>query len=123
MPRTPHQPPDPHQPNHPGRQLKLRGVDGEVLPTSAARPKARRAAEEEDEISDLPQRADVERFSAVTRTCPACKKDVFDDVAACYHCGEYLDTSADRRGPPRWAIVVAGVLLLGLVLALVIRTF
>lgn len=114
----------PRNPTDAKHQLKLRGVDGEVVSTGTQRHRTRKLGnDDEDEISDLPQRADMERFSAVTRTCPECKKEVFDDVAACYHCGAYLDTSAQRKGPPAWVLITAGVIIVGLVLAVVARVF
>ena len=58
-----------------------------------------------------PTQADVERFSGVTRTCPACCKEVFDDAAICYHCGQAFDGSDARTALPRWALLTAAALL------------
>lgn len=66
-----------------------------------------------------PSRADIEKFSGVTRNCPACHKEVFDDAEICYHCGEAFEkTSAGVSGPPTWIIVTAITLSLLLVVGL-----
>jgi len=98
--------------------LKLRGVDGEVVARGATgqRPPRLRPELDDDEISDLPQRADVERFSGVTRRCPECKKEVFDDVVACYHCGAYMEEDRSRRRVPVWVLATAGLVILGFLL-------
>ncbi len=70
-----------------------------------------------------PLEQDIERFSDVTRPCPACKKDVFDDAEVCYHCGHAFEgTSAGSgNGPPAWVMLAAGLVLVGFMLALLFR--
>jgi len=69
-----------------------------------------------------PSQADIARFSNVTRTCPACKKEVFDDVDVCYHCGEAIQaTTRAQGGMPTWAMITAGILLVGFVAVFVLR--
>ena len=66
-----------------------------------------------------PSRADIDKFSGVTRNCPACNKEVFDDAEICYHCGEAFEkTSAGVSGPPTWVIVTAISLALAIVVGL-----
>ncbi len=69
-----------------------------------------------------PSQEDIIRFGNVTRTCPACKKEVFDDVDVCYHCGEAIEASRQAKGgTPVWAMITAGVLLAGFVAIFVLR--
>jgi hypothetical protein len=76
-----------------------------------------RGPREEDEIDEGPQAADIERFSHVTKACPACKKDVFDDTAICYHCGHAFErTTAGSGKTPIWIIATIAVLILALIL-------
>lgn len=112
-----HPPPD-DDPAFLERLGKLRKAprSGEVV----ERPRPpRRAPEERD---DDPLEQDVERFSGVTRRCPSCNKDVFDDSAVCYHCGHAFErTTAGSSRTPTWVIVTALVLVAGFVIAVVLR--
>ncbi|HYD01239.1 MAG TPA: zinc-ribbon domain-containing protein [Phycisphaerales bacterium] len=84
--------------------LKRRGVEGEVF---NGRQLARRAPQRDDG----PSPEDLERFGGVTRTCPACGKEVYDDASQCYHCGHALD-GADRQQLPKvWVVVVVLILI------------
>lgn len=65
-----------------------------------------------DDLED-PSPEDIERFSDVTRKCPSCGKEVFDDAEVCYHCGEAM--SQPTKGLPVWAIVGAVLAILALV--------
>lgn len=93
------------------RSLKLSGKGGDVVP---GRPRLRRPPDEN------PSADDIERFGDVTRTCPECKKEVFDDAAVCYHCGHAFERTApgSSRGP-MWIIIT----ILVLIAAFVITTF
>lgn len=64
----------------------------------------------DDGPDEGPSAEDVERFSDATRICPECNKQVFDDVAICYHCGHAF--SSEPKGTPVWVMIVAVVLLL-----------
>lgn len=64
------------------------------------------------ERDDGPSADDLERFGDVTRICPDCKKDVFDDAAVCYHCGYAFERKDERKGPGMFTIVVVALLLL-----------
>ncbi len=66
-----------------------------------------------------PSEADIAQFSGVTRDCPACGKEVHDDAAICYHCGEAFEktTAGSGDGPPAWVLVTAAVVVLGVVVA------
>ena len=93
------------------RAIKPSGRSGDVVPS---RPR-RRA--EDDELDELPSAADIERFSNVTRTCPECKKEVFDDAAVCYHCGYAFErTTAGSSKSKPWVIVVVVLLVLAFAL-------
>jgi uncharacterized protein (DUF983 family) len=69
----------------------------------------------DDEVDEGPLEEDLERFGGVTRPCPKCGAELYDDVAVCWKCGHILGTQEDEKGRP-WviitAIVVVGVLLL-----------
>ena len=58
---------------------------------------------------DGPSEADLERFSGVTRPCPKCKADLYDEVEICWKCGHHL--SAKDEGPASWIVVTVIVLL------------
>lgn len=62
-----------------------------------------------------PSADDIERFSGVTRTCPACGKEVFDDAVTCYHCGADMERSREAGLPKVWVVVTVLVLLGALV--------
>ena len=90
------------------RSLKLPGRAGDVVPSRLKRPPRDR--------DEMPSDEDVERFGDVTRTCPECGKQVFDDAAVCYHCGYAFErTTAGSTRNPKWIIVTVIVLVLGLV--------
>lgn len=95
------------------RSIRPSGVRGDVLARS--RPHPPHAG-----IDDGPSPDDIERFNHVTRTCPECKKEVFDDVLSCYHCGHVFAANT-HKGPPIWVLITALVLLATLVVFLVLR--
>ncbi len=67
-----------------------------------------------------PSQEDIQRFGDVTRTCPACRKEVFDDAELCYHCGNAIEgASQGSAGVPKWVIVTAGLLLTTFAIAMV----
>lgn len=71
----------------------------------------------DEELDEGPQAADLERFSNVTRVCPECKKEVFDDTAVCYHCGHAFErTTAGSSKTPIWVIATVALLILAFVL-------
>lgn len=78
----------------------------------------RRSLARNDPHDEGPSPEDIERFSNVTRRCPACGKEVFDDAEICYHCGEAMnarehDKHADWRAVV--VIILVMVLLMGVV--------
>lgn len=73
---------------------------------------AKRPAHDEDD--DGPSAADLERFSDVTRRCPSCKSEVYDEAELCWKCGHAF-SRADTATPPRWVLIVTIALLLGIV--------
>lgn len=48
--------------------------------------------------------------------CPACGASVYIDADRCPHCGEWITSTAGQAGPGRWAVVVAVVLLIAMLL-------
>lgn len=89
---------------------RRRAVAGEIV---NYQPKPRRA-----ERDEFPSEDDIERFGEVTTTCPACGATLFDDVDVCYKCGEAL--GARRARLPGWAAVAAGLVVIGLLMALIL---
>lgn len=74
----------------------------------------RRIRQPDDEEDDGPSAADLERFSDVTRRCPECGTEVYDEAEVCWKCGRAF-LRADGAGPPLWVIVVAALVLVGIV--------
>lgn len=103
----------------PIRDLRLGPIEGDVL---SRRPRAAQKPAPDEEPYEGPSADDLARFNNVTRTCPECGKDVFDDVSECYHCGHALDALPIRR-TPIWVIVLAVLLVVGLSLPLVLGAF
>ncbi len=97
------------------RGLRPAPLEGEVVGRARARGVARR---EQVEFDEGPTPADIERFSDVTRTCPECKKEVFDDAEVCYHCGHVFGR-ADQKGLPKWVVATVCVVLAGFVWMLI----
>ena len=102
---VPIRPPPDDDPRFLARAAGLRRTPstGDVVEKHPDRPDA-----EEPDEGPLPQ--DLERFSGVTKRCPECRKDVFDDSAVCYHCGHAFERTASGSGrTPLWiaATVVA----------------
>jgi hypothetical protein len=85
-----------------GPQRPGAGPGGSRQPVNARRPARRESDDDDDGVDSGPSQADIERFSNVSRLCPSCRKEVFDDVEICYHCGEAI--SRQPKGPPLWAL-------------------
>jgi uncharacterized protein (DUF983 family) len=52
---------------------------------------------------EAPSEADIEAFGDVTRTCPECKTDVYDEATVCHNCGHAF--AGDKSGGlPTWAV-------------------
>ncbi|MFO0830311.1 MAG: hypothetical protein U0637_00575 [Phycisphaerales bacterium] len=75
----------------------------------------RRAPSPEDEND--PREEDLDQFSGVTRTCPECGSEVYDEAELCWKCGHAF--SGDAKPLPRWVVVVAVVVIAGILLAVV----
>jgi uncharacterized protein (DUF983 family) len=88
--------------------IKRRGIDGEIV---NPRPLARR----QNPRDEGPSPDDLERFGGVTRTCPSCGKEVYDDATTCYHCGADMDIPRHARLPKVWVIVVVLALVAAMV--------
>lgn len=96
----------------PRRPLRIAPSTGDVVPP---RPRPRR---EPQEVDENPSEEDLARFGDVTRTCPECRKEVFDDAAICYHCGHAFErTTAGSTASPRWIIITVIVLVLAFAIA------
>lgn len=67
-----------------------------------------------EEIDEGPSEEDLERFGGVTRPCPECGTELYDDTSICWKCGHAL--SSEAKGPPVWMMVTGLVLILAVVL-------
>jgi uncharacterized protein (DUF983 family) len=91
-------------PRNPPKHLRLSPKSGDVVPSRQRPPRPER---DENPSSD-----DIERFSDVTRTCPECNKEVFDDAAVCYHCGHAFErTTAGSTRSPKWVVITIVLVL------------
>lgn len=65
-----------------------------------------------EETDEFPSEEDIERFNNVTRTCPECGKEVFDDAALCYHCGHAFERTTEGSTPnKKWVVAVVVVII------------
>lgn len=72
------------------------------------------------EIDEGPSDADLERFGSVTRDCPECGVELYDDAEVCWKCGHAL--ASTPNWPTRaWVWVVAAAAVAALVLVLLWR--
>lgn len=54
--------------------------------------------------AEAPSEEDMDRFGGVTRVCPECKTEVYDEAQLCHNCGHaFAGTGGD--GLPTWAVV------------------
>lgn len=90
------------------RAMKRAPISGEVVGRGS------RPGPYDNDDDDGPSAEDLERFGGETRTCPECKKEVFDDTEICYHCGHaFMRTAAGTPGKSKtWVIVTVVVLVL-----------
>ncbi len=101
--------PDPD--DKPRRPLRIAPSTGDVVP---ARPRPKSPPRE---IDEGPSDEDIQRFGDVTRTCPECHKEVFDDAAICYHCGHAFErTTAGSTKASRWVVGTIVVIIIAFVL-------
>ncbi len=54
---------------------------------------------------EVPSEEDMDRFSGVTRTCPECKTEVYDEAELCHNCGHAFGAATESQGLPTWAVV------------------
>lgn len=100
-------------PSDPRKPLRIAPRTGEVVP-SRTRPQRTR-----EELDELPSEEDIERFGDQTRTCPECKKEVFDDAAVCYHCGHAFErTTAGSTPSPKWVVATVVIIIAAFVFLL-----
>jgi hypothetical protein len=68
-----------------------------------------------DGTDEGPSEEDIAAFSDVTRPCPNCKADIYDDVVVCWKCGHMLSEAPGSKSPPVWVVVVSILLLAAIV--------
>jgi predicted nucleic acid-binding Zn ribbon protein len=104
------------QPSPNDRRLRLPGIRGEVV-NRGSRPPPRRT--HDDDEGPIPQ--DLERFSGVTRHCPNCGGESYDDVTFCPHCQTDMDAALRnrRRRVPPWVMITAFVVLVLMIFSMI----
>lgn len=60
-------------------------------------------------IDEDPSPEDLERFGGVTRQCPQCNTELYDEAELCWKCGHAL--SNQTAVPPKWVWITALILL------------
>ncbi|MBL8764646.1 MAG: zinc ribbon domain-containing protein [Phycisphaerae bacterium] len=95
------------QPDEVISSLRRAPVSGEVVGRGGM---TRR--EDPDDADEGPSREDLERFGGVTRACPACGKEIYDDAQVCWSCGHAL--MREPRRLPTWGVVVIVLIVLGM---------
>lgn len=60
-------------------------------------------------VDEGPSESDLEQFGGVTRPCPKCQTELYDEVEICWKCGHHL--GGEREAPPVWIIVTVVTLL------------
>lgn len=73
------------------------------------------------ERDDDPTDADIERFGGVTRTCPECKTEVYDDAEVCWKCGHAFSRVAQPSSRTTW--IVTGIIVLLVVVLTLTQIF
>lgn len=78
----------------------------------------------QDHDDDGPLEQDIERFGGETKTCPECKKEVYDDTAVCYHCGwAFEGEAADGPAKPKLSVIIVVGLIIAAFLFWLLRGF
>jgi hypothetical protein len=77
-----------------------------------------------DADDDGPLAQDLERFGGETKTCPECKKEVYDDTAVCYHCGwAFEGEAAGAPAKPKKSVIIVVSLVIAAFLFWLLRGF
>ena len=92
---------------------RRRAVEGRV--------EDRPAHPKRSEFDEFPSEEDVERFGDVTFKCPECGTELYDDVELCWNCGHAIGARVHAgEGIPRWVMIVAVLVALGMALLLIL---
>lgn len=73
------------------------------------------------ERDDDPSDADIERFGGVTRTCPECSTEVYDDAEVCWKCGHAFSRTAQPSSRTTW--IVTGIIVVLVVVLTLTQIF
>lgn len=71
------------------------------------------------EIDEGPDEADLERFGGVTRACPNCKAELYDDAEVCWRCGHAFGGAGSTL--PTWVLIAAAALIVVFLAAWLVR--
>lgn len=94
--------PDPDDPPRDPNAIRRAPSSGDVVP---ARPRPASRVPDDD-----PSPEDIARLDNPVRTCPECRKDVFDDAEVCYHCGHAF--SRAPKGPSKLQVAIVAIIVL-----------
>ena len=82
---------------------------------------------DDDSDPELPEAWDDDEGESLTRLCPACGSDVYEDAEQCSVCGEWMTGSGRTlrgwEGRPKWWIVLGGLGIAAVILTLVLVGF
>jgi len=92
------------------RAIRRAPAEGDVVPHQSRRGSFG------DSDDDGPSQEDLERFGGVTRECPECKQEVYDEAAVCHNCGHaFMKTTAHSPGKQKFWVWATAVVLVVLV--------
>ena len=104
----------------------MQPLDDQPARAIARRARAARGEVEENyrrrvrpgDAEDDPQPEDIERFSDPTVRCPACGREMLDEMEICPHCGHAVHERERHRPLPAVAAVVAVLLIVAMLILL-----
>ena len=103
------------------RRARRAGPRGRSAAPAAGDVVPARQRPEREEIDEGPSEEDLARLDGLTRTCPACGQEVFDDTDVCYHCGHAFST---RDKATNWKhLIIAAAIVLAFLAFATIRLF
>jgi predicted amidophosphoribosyltransferase len=74
-----------------------------------------------EDTSDAPRQADIDALDDVSKPCPECRADLYDDAEVCWKCGHAL--RGEAAPPKAWVKWAAIVLLMVFVVLTIVRAF
>lgn len=85
-----------------------------------SRPLSREVHDEPD-LGPTPD--DIRRFSDVTRKCPNCGQETFDDALQCHQCGHAFGDGSPESQPVSKVVIVVALIIIFAGVGVVFRLF